>query len=836
MRTSRFAPLFFFVTQAIATSNCSALPSDAQDPLKQVQQLTSRGALAEAEQTARSSGSVTLVALGDVLVLRGKIHEADSVYKHSIATGHPHAWLARVALAELAERSGNFNAATSQARAIVEAYEQQQRPVHMHLAAGRAWTLLGAGDASAPRNALAAFDAAAAADASNAEPLLRTGDLLLERYNAPDARVSFEAVLKGNSNDARAILGIARVDEFEGKRSAIQGVRRALTLNPSLVDAQLLLAQMHLEAEAFDSALVWGKRAIDIDSASIGAWSILGATAWLTGDSALFNQSLASATKLQAKPATFYMELADAAVRNRRYGDAVAFAERAANYNPISARAFGVLGTNQLRTGAIDSGRNSLERSFALDAYNVWHKNTLDLLDRMGKFRTIESKRFQIVAPAREAELLALYVLPLLEQAYDSLSVRYAYKPPTPVRLEFFNQHADFSVRTVGLAGLGALGVSFGTVLAMDTPSARDKGAFNWGSTAWHELVHTFSLGATNNRVPRWFSEGLSVLEERRTQRGWGADVSVQFLAAYSGGLLRPVSRLNEGFLFPRSNAEVGFSYYLASLFCEWVEETRGVAALNSMLVTWRDGHDSETAFANALSLSLEQVDEQFDSWVKKRFEVPLRSVAPSKVAATEATNGDNANLGAFVSAMRSAASVLAQGNTDQAIAAFERAQALFPDYSGDDSPAFALATLYKERGDTQKALNQIVRVTARNETALAANELEFQLREQLADTLGMLTSLERAVWIFPYDISVHVRLAELAAARGLHHTAVRERRAVVLLDPPDILDARSEFAAALIKAGDRNAARKELLAILEQAPSFEKAQLLLLELRGGQQ
>jgi len=75
-----------------------------------------------------------------------------------------------------------------------------------------------------------------------------------------------------------------------------------------------------------------------------------------------------------------------------------------------------------------------------------------------------------------------------------------------------YRRHADFSVRTVGLAGLGALGVSFGSTLAMDAPSARPPGDFNWGSTAWHELTHAFTLGASGHRVPRWLSEGLSVL------------------------------------------------------------------------------------------------------------------------------------------------------------------------------------------------------------------------------------------------------------------------------------------------------------------------------------
>ena len=66
-----------------------------------------------------------------------------------------------------------------------------------------------------------------------------------------------------------------------------------------------------------------------------------------------------------------------------------------------------------------------------------------------------------------------------------------------PIRIEIYRSHEDFSVRTVGLSGLGALGVSFGRVVAMDSPAARRVGEFNWGSTLWHELGHVFTLGAT---------------------------------------------------------------------------------------------------------------------------------------------------------------------------------------------------------------------------------------------------------------------------------------------------------------------------------------------------
>src|SRR6185369_5702950 len=161
------------------------------------------------------------------------------------------------------------------------------------------------------------------------------------------------------------------------------------------------------------------------------------------------------------------------------------------------------------------------------------------------------------------------YLGPLLEEAYDSLAARYEYRPTTPIRIELYDRHADFSVRTAGLTGIGALGVSFGNMLAMDSPSAREPGSFNWGSTAWHELTHAFTLGLSAHKVPRWFSEGLSVLEEHRARPAWGQGPSPLFLAALKADKLVALSRINEGFVRPSHPAEIQFSYYQASLVCE---------------------------------------------------------------------------------------------------------------------------------------------------------------------------------------------------------------------------------------------------------------------------
>ena len=91
---------------------------------------------------------------------------------------------------------------------------------------------------------------------------------------------------------------------------------------------------------------------------------------------------------------------------------------------------------------------------------------------------------------------------------------------------------------------------------------------------------------------------------------------------------------------------------------------------------------------------------------------------------------------------------------------------------------------------------------------------------------------MERVLWIWPYTAGDHEALASLATRLGDHARAVRERRAVIALRPADLMVARLELARALAAGGDTTAARRELLSLLEEAPSYEAAQQLLLELR----
>lgn len=807
---------------------CAGLSSqDERTPAARVRALAEAGRLADAEAAARQGGPSLAVVLGEVLALRGRLGAADSAFAAAIRSGLPDRRTAAAAQAELAARRGDRAAAVRLAGALIDAYERDTGSwsAEDHTAAGRAYVVLGAEDPQAVRAALRAFDAAVARDSSALEPRLRLGDLFLSKYNAPEAKASYREAIRVSPGTARGLLGLAEVAAFEGSPETSNAVRLALTRNAALVPAQLLLGRIHLDAELYDSALAAAGRALETDSTSVDAWALVGATAFLSGDTAGFARARAQVRVVHPRPALFFSEVAEAAARHRRYAEAARLGAEAVSIDSTQVPALGVLGINLLRLGDMEGGRRRLEQAFALDPFHVWYKNTLDLLDELRTYRTVTSGRFQIVAPADEADLLTMYLVPLLEEAYDSLASRYEYHPPTPVRFELYRRHADFSVRTVGLTGLGALGVSFGTVLVMDAPSARDPGTFNWGTTAWHELAHTFTLGLSDHKVPRWLSEGLSVVEERRARPGWGADPSVEFLGWFKAGSLLPISRLSEGFVRPRHPGEIGFSYYQASLLCEMIERDFGRGALVAMLKGYRDGQSTPAIFSRVLRLTPEALDSRFVAYLRERFAIPLAAVA--------AWDGKGPGGGQFIGALEEAAKLGEAGKSEEALALLEGAEKMFPEYTGPGAPALAIAQLQVAKGDKRAAAAALTRHTTRDESALDANVIEARLRREIGDAPGAAAALGRAIWIAPYDAAIHAELAELADQAGNFALALRERRAVLVARPSDPLEARYQLARALARAGDAAAARREILSVLEAAPGFEKAQGLLLQLRG---
>lgn len=374
----------------------------------------------------------------------------------------------------------------------------------------------------------------------------------------------------------------------------------------------------------------------------------------------------------------------------------------------------------------------------------------------------------------------------------------------------------------------------------MDSPSARARGEFNWGSTLWHELAHSFHMAVSNHRVPRWLSEGLAVYEERMARPGWGDDVSPAFLAAYQDDRLLPVSRLNDGFVRPAYPEQLGFSYYQASLVCEQIAGDHGFPALVGMLRAYGRGDDTPGVFRDVLGIELDAFDETFNTWLEERFATQLASLASHGTGAAAQPTRDvvlkraRDRPGDFRAQLGASRLLVREGRSAEAVPFLERAKLLFPEYAEAGGPYELLAAVALERGDLRHAEAELAAMAAINERSYDAHLGLADIRLRLADSVGAMQALDALMYVDPTDPGVHQRLAELADALGEPMMAVREWRILVALDPADPVTAYYRLARAELAAGHRDAARRAVLRALEQAPTYEPALELLLRLRDG--
>ena len=838
---------------------------DARALRLRVEALTSIGRY---EEAARAFEGADVAGIGlDVLrgrtaLLAGDRDDARSWFEGARAARSPDALVASFELARLAWERGEIEEATEGFYGMIDAYNRGAATTAEELlAVGQACQLLGRDDPELFKDALRAYDEAVALDPSWPLPRVRIGELFLEKYDSGQARSSLTDVLRANPRHAEALLAMARTMRFDGDPRAQATLDSALEVNPNLVPARVFQAWLHLGAEQWDEARDEAEKALDVDPGSLTARTVLAAAAFLDGRGEDFAGLRDGVLADNTRYADLFNDLADASADNRLYPQARDFAAEAVRIDPKSWRGYGLLGMNQLRLGDIEAGRANLEASFAGDPYNVWTKNTLDLLDTFGDYRMVESEHFEFHIHDGEADLLAPYMVELAEEAWTTLSERYRFEPPTPVRVEVYPSHADFSVRTVGLAGLGALGVCFGPVLALDSPSARQVGHFNWGGTLWHEIAHTFTLLATDSKIPRWFTEGLSVFEERRARPGWGDDVQVGFLTALRDGELLGIAEINDGFVRPKFPNQIALSYFQASMISEWIEENYGFEAILSMLAGYRAGRSTEEVFDDAMSLSLEDFDERFFGYLRERYGGAMAALgdAPPESEEEDQDSGEGGpsrapirnpferrepnleqlalaakeNPDDFRIQMTYGYALFREERFDEAEEPLVRGRDLFPEYVGSGNAYTLLSEIYRRQEREEEAIEALTTLVASNETAWDEHLALAELLGASGQEEREAEILERSLYISPYDLDVHRRLAELASASDRFALAVRERAALVALDPPDRAVALYELALAQHRAGQLESARGTVLRALEVAPGYDPAQELLLDLVG---
>ncbi len=545
--------------------------------------------------------------------------------------------------------------------------------------------------------------------------------------------------------EALVVNARARIRRFESDEAA-DLARRALTVNPGHPGAIEILSLLRYgdgDRRGAEELLRRGLAAHPRDRALL---ALDGVRCYLSGDMEGFE----AAAKRVLAVDPLYGRAFDLCARvledQRRFAEASVLARRAVETDPADPEGWFCLARNLLDLGREKEAREAIAKAEKADPWNnVFRNNFASVLEELDGYSSGSTEHFQLRIHAAEDGALRPLYEKALEDSFRALRVRYGFDPEVPVLAEVFRNAGDFSARTLGVPGFGAVGACFGKVVTLDSPSALPPGAFCWRSTVHHELAHVFHLQMTRGRVPRWFTEGLAVHEEEVANPSWNRNMDRQLVDALANGTVRGLGAIDGAF-----RTDVMWAYYQAGLMLGWMERDFGWAKVREMLALYGKDLDNEAVVKQALGLSAGEFDEAFLADCRRK--TAGWSLRPhwsrEKLAMfRKRSEKDPKDLEAH---LLLGEACLQSGNAVDAGAALSRAQAVAP-----EEPALtelrgwlALATL-KSRDRARGLLRE----------ALAKGRDHFDLRMELAGEAEGKGNIEEAV--------EHLRKAKLEFPRA---------------------------------------------------------------------
>lgn len=716
-------------------------------------------------------------------------------------------------LAELYRRRGRL---TDYENALIQAERQVQlsaayrRDMDDFLAAARLRELKG----EDPKSILRFYNLMAQVFPNSASIFVVAGDLALGKRAFDVASEKYRAALAVHPENQDALAGLMWCYYHAGDDRAAEVMAQLLALNPNHPRARRLQAERFLDRNQARAALEVLDDMLLIDPNHLEALGLKAAAFFLLDDEAAMREARERALAFNPSFSGAFRIPGRIASRQYRFEEGRAFQERALEIDAGDVEARLLLAYDLLRLGKDADARRELERVFAADPYSVRAYNLLEAADAIDGFVTLSHGIFKLQLPKREAEVMSDGLLALLDEAASRYQRDYEIDLRVPVVVQVFDDHDVFMVRSVGLPGnAGHLGICFGQLVTMDSPRARPPGTMNWQQVLWHEFMHVITLQKTGNRIPRWLSEGISVYEETQKDASWGQKLSPGFGQIVDGEGLPGAGDLDRFFSQPQTAAHLMFGYFASGEFVSFYIAQYGFDALLLALERIGAGAAAIGALREASGVSARVMDERFMEHLGNR-------CAPLRVVNT-----------AFRQKLDAGARAVAAKNWEDAERLFLEAHALYPDYTAADAPLRQWATASIARGDPawqREALKKLVAWDAAAHDACLTLSAFYM---QDGDWTSAKDVLNRALGVRPFHVEMLKRRAEAHRSLADWDAAIADWRRLIYLDAPARADHRLNLARALAKKGAVEAAKAEVLSLLETAPHFWAAQEMLLQL-----
>lgn len=696
-----------------------------------------------------------------------------------------------------------------------------------------------------------------------ASAYLAAGGLALRKADFALAADYYSRVIEFEPENTEALAGLAQCYTESNDPRLDDTLEKLFEVNPRHPAGMAIRVERLLDGRKTAEALELIEERLAINPIDLQFRSLKAAAFYL--EDRLEEMGALQAEVMQFNPRCSEVCRTPGAVASRQYrfSDAAKFQKKALEIDPRDNEARALYGFDLLRLGRDEEGLEQLEKAFDVDPFNVAVYNMLQVMDSLVDYATIERGAFLLQLPKDEVQVLADDALNLLQSAIERYEAKYDIELERPVRIQIFGDHDDFMVRSIGLPGnTGYMGICFGRLVTMDSPSARPKGQMNWRSVLWHEFLHVITLQKTNNRMARWLSEGISVYEETQYSPAWGQRLDFQYKAIIDEEGPPSVGDLETLFTQPKSPLHLMLGYFAAGEFVDFYTGIYEFGALRDALAEIGEGRETLEALTAASGDTLAQMDEKYGLFMSERY-APLENFPVfghrglgDKLAdilrphrGGDGGDGDEAQDTAdagesdrwrmsgasFPAAMKKADEAIEDEDWETAEVQLKKAFEAFPDYQGPGAPLPRLIEVHEQTGERDKLLETLELEISHNPTGFKACERLVELLGEDGDWAGVIRVSSWALGIDPFDLGMHRALFESRLEAGDHEAALAELELLQHLDASRLIDYRLRRIKILMAQESWGPARRETVALLEKTPHFWEGQRLLLKIIDSQ-
>jgi len=673
---------------------------------------------------------------------------------------------------------------------------------------------------------------------------LAAGDLALAKQDYDLAADQYRDAMKRFGKDPEVHFGLARAFYQSDRNQMIQSLDAALYINPNHVPSLLLLAEHQIDCENYAGAGKLLDKAISVNPWHPEAWAYRAVLSHLANDpNAVASHHKKALKYWPTNPKVDYL-IGRKLSQKYRFAEGAAFQRQALKYDPNYLPAKIQLAQDLLRLGEEQEGWKLAEEVHKADAYNIEAYNLSNLHDHMSEFETLRAEGFIIRMDKHEADIYGDMVIELLQEAKARLCEKYSTKGrltagsqlDTPIVVELFPNQQDFAVRTFGMpGGEGFLGVCFGNVITANSPNAQRPISFK--ALLWHEFCHVVTLNLTQNKMPRWLSEGISVYEELQRDPTWGQRMNPEYRGMILGDKLTPIGELSAAFISPPTPNHLQFAYYESALVVEFIVERYDLDSLKSILADLAKGEQINDAISKHAA-PIKDIEQQFEQFARKRAENLAPEIDFEKPDKEQFDPADYVMLlewieehpNNFWALTLYAKALLANRKWAEAKEPLEKLIALYPQYAGEDNAYRLLAEVHRQLGETEQEKEVLGRLAMISSDAIYAYGRLVEIATEKEDWQSVLKYGEKYMSVYPMLAQLHWQLGRAAEELGRDEQAIQSYRCLLMLDPADPADVNYRLGRLLL-AKDPAGAKRHVLLALAEAPRFRQAHRLLLKI-----